>query len=260
MITAVVSKKGGVGKTTTAVNLAAALAASGQRVLLIDLDPNAGASLSLGLDKAALSPGAAELLLRGQTQPLARVVRPGLRIFPASIDLRTAELELNALRRKEVVLAQALAPLRATYDWIFLDCPASLGLLTRNALVAADGYLIPASPNFLATEGLEQLLEMVERLSYRNSTQTTFLGIVLTLVDRRLRSSRDQATAIRERFGNQVFGVEIRANTCLAEAPAFGQTIFEFQPKATGALAYQLLAEEFQLRWSQLRRDPAKNK
>lgn len=245
MITAIVSKKGGVGKTTTAVNLAAALAVRGLRVLVIDLDPNASASLSLGVERARFAPGAADLLCG---RPLAETVRAtvhGLDLVPATIDLATAEADLDRLARKEEALRRALEGDARRYDHVLIDCPSSLGVLSRNALVAADGYLVPSVPHFLALEGLEKLVEAVDRLRYRCHSETRLLGILPTLADYRAKTTRESVVALRRRFGERVFAIEIRVNISLAEAPAYGQTIFAYDARSTGAHAYALLAEEF---------------
>ena len=253
-VTAVISKKGGVGKTTTAVNLSSALALAGRRVLIIDLDPNAGTSLSLGVPRRAFGAGAAGLL-RGESK-IGALARPtsldGLDLIPASADLRSVEGDLSDLRAKELFLRRALAADPPAYDYVFLDCPSSLGLLTKNALAAADGYIVPAVPHFLAIEGLEHLTEIVDRLRCACGAAGRLVGIALTMVDYRTRLTRDNVGAIRKRFGNRVFAVEIRINVRLAEAPAFGQSIFQYSPGATGALAYELLREEFELRASRL--------
>ena len=250
MWTAIISKKGGVGKTTTAVNLAAALARGGQRVLVVDLDSNAGASLSLGLEKEELGPGTADVLLRG-VAPRAAIrstEQENLWVLPSSVDLRSAEIELDRLSNKERQLERKLESIRSSFDQVLFDCPPALGLLTQNALFAADAFLIPAMPQYLALEGLDHLTQTAERLQLRAGHRARSLGIVLTSVDYRIKSMRDLVTHMREKYGPSVFAVEIRTNTSLAEAPAYGQTIFQYRPQSTGARGYLLLAEEFLIR------------
>lgn len=257
--TAVVSAKGGVGKTTTSVNLGAALAARGQTVLVVDLDCQASASLSLGLQRHQLAPSSADVLLRGEAA--GRAIRPtrqpGLWVMPASADLLSVEQDLTASRSRERVLARALEPLRERFDHVLIDCPPGLGLLTRNALVAADGFLVPAVPHYLATEGLENLIRAVERLDFRCQTRTPLVGIVATLVDLRIRSVRENLAGIRAAFGNDVFAVEVRTNARLAEAPAHGSSVLEHDPSCVGAHCHRLLAEELMLRLQQ--RSAARN-
>ncbi len=260
MITAIVNKKGGVGKTTTSVSLASALAGMGQRVLLIDLDPNAGACLSVGLSRQELEPNAADLL---NGVPPADLVRQsgveGLSVIPAAVDLEGFEMaitlgneqrhsgrhRLYRLQSKDLVLRDRIEPLRDAFDHIFFDTPAAVGLLTRNAMAASDGILIPAVPHFLAIEGLQSMIDALEQLGLSTGREIELLGIVLTLVDYRVKATRLAVDELRQRFGKKVFAVEVRTNINLAEAPAYGQTIHQYKPYATGARAYRLLAEEF---------------
>ena len=252
--TAVVSAKGGVGKTTTSVNLGAALASLGHTVLVVDLDCQASASLSLGLQRHQLAPSAADVLLRGE--PAGRAIRPtrqsGLWVLPASADLISVEADLAPSRVRERVLERALEPLRERFDHVLIDCPPGFGLLTRNALVAADCFLVPAVPHFLATEGIENLVRAVERLDFRCQSRTALVGIVPTLVDLRVRSVRDNLASLRSAYGSDVFVVEVRTNTRLAEAPAHGETILEHAPTSVGASCYRLLAEEYAMRLRQV--------
>jgi chromosome partitioning protein len=250
MITALLSRKGGVGKTTTAVNLGAALAEKGQRVLLVDLDPQASASLSLGVPRDRLSPSSADVLLNGE--PLADVIRPtsakGLWVVTASIDLQRADAELGVFNKKEGRLRAALAPVTERYDHILLDCPASLSILPVNALVASNAFIVPTTPQFLATAGVANLLSIAERLTWTANARTIPLGILLTMVDYRTKATRRTVDRIRAEHGPLVFAIEVRINVRLSEAPEAGQTIFQYDPKATGAEAYRLLADEFLLR------------
>jgi chromosome partitioning protein len=250
VICALISRKGGVGKTTTAVNLAAALAGLGHRVLLVDLDSQASASMSLGLARENLAPSVADVLFGGLAA--ADAVRPtataGLELVSASVDLIHAETELGHFRGREIRLQSALAPLAPLYDYIFLDCPSSLSLVTVNGIVASGMFVVPATPQFLAAAGVQNLLATAERIAWDARARTRPVGVLLTMVDYRSRVTREMVDRLRRDLGSLVFAIEIRINTRLAEAPGHGQTIFQYDPAATGAAAYRLLADEFLLR------------
>lgn len=250
MIIAVASSKGGVGKTTTSVSLSAALARAGYRILLVDLDSQASASLSVGLDRGDLHPSSADVLLRSvPAQDAIRSTRtPGLDVLPASVDLTSVEGDLGSLRAKELMLRKALERARDPYDFVLIDCSPGFGLLTRNALAAAEAYLVPTIPQFLAVEGVAGLMQAVDRLSWRCQQRIRLLGILATVVDLRTRTVHETLGRLRAQFGNQVFAVVVRTNVRLAEAPALGKTIFEHDPTCVGAMAYELLAEELLLR------------
>jgi chromosome partitioning protein len=259
MITAVVSKKGGVGKTTTCVNLAAALAGIGKKVLVVDLDSQASASLSLGVPRERLAPSVADVLLR--SLPVGEAIRPtrtgGLDVLPASADLIGLDSAMASRPDRELLLRRALRPAESFYDFIIIDCPSSLSLLPTSALVAADNFILPVVPQYLALEGIKNLLPTVQRLYQRFGKHTALLGIVFTIVDYRTKTNRTNIDLIRQQFGQQVFAIEIRTNIRLAEAPAEGMTIFEFDRSCAGARAYRLLAAEVLIRASQLGRPAA---
>jgi chromosome partitioning protein len=246
-IIAVVNNKGGVGKTTSAVNLAAGLIAAGKKkVLLVDLDAQGSASLSLGLTRGDLSPGSAEVILDGH--PIREAIRPtsvkGLDILPGSMALASADLVLSAVAGREVVLKDALTPIRGDYDFTVLDCPPSLGLLTVNALTAADFFIVPVTPDYLSLEGLVNLLDAVERIKKGIGKAAGLLGILLTLADYRLNVTEEIGQMIRGYYGRLVFKAEIRGNVRLKEAPSFGKTIFDYDNGSAGAEAYRQLTKE----------------
>ena len=243
---ALVNNKGGVGKTTSAVSLAAGIAAEGHRVLLADLDAQGSASLSLGIVRADLSPGAAEVILEGRL--IREAIRPssvkGLDILPGSMKLASADLALSDVKVREAVLKTALKPILADYDIMVLDCPPSLGLLTVNALTAADFFLVPLTLDYLALEGLVNLLEAVERIRAGIGKTAAALGFLLTLADYRLNVTEEIAGMIRKHYGRLVFKTVIPGNVKLKEAPSFGKTIFDYDAGSAGAEAYRELTKE----------------
>jgi chromosome partitioning protein len=243
-IIAVTNQKGGVGKTTTAVSVAAQIANSGHTVLLIDLDPQGNATSGLGIAKDNLELTSYHVLCAGAS--LADAVHEshskGLYILPANANLAGAEVELVGMQRREFQLQQALSP--ATYDYIIIDCPPSLGLLTVNALAAASDALIPVQAEYYALEGLGQLLNTIQRVRETLNPQLELLGVVVTMYDKRTSLSDQVLAEIKNYFGEKLFKTTIPRNVRLAEAPSFGQTIFEHDRWSKGARTYKQLAKE----------------
>ena len=264
---AITNQKGGVGKTTTAVNLGAALARAGQRVCLIDLDPQSHLTMHLGLEPGQAKPSVYELLGGSATlQECARTVRPNVDLIPAEIDLAGAEVELVGVVGREILLRDAIYPAQELYDVLLIDCPPSLGLLTVNALSAVKEVFIALQPHFLALQGLGKLLETVSLVQRRINADLSIAGVLMCLYDLRTALCSEVAEEVKRFFesdhplkslwqGSRIFRTVIRRNIRLAEAPGHGQTIFEYSPSCHGAEDYLALAEELLAWWSGTLRD-----
>ena len=245
-VISIVNQKGGVGKTTTAINLGAYLAELGKFVLIIDLDPQANATSGIGIDHRGLSQGIYEAILgqvrmRDIVQPTAHV---GLRIAPATSALAGLNVELVGMEEREYKLRQSILEIRNDYDFILIDCPPTLGLITLNGLVAGDEILIPVQAEYFALEGLGQLLETVNLVKDRIRPEVDILGAVITMYDGRTKLSDDVLQELYKYFPNNIFRSVIPRNVRLAEAPSFGRTIVHFDPGSKGAKAYERLARE----------------
>jgi chromosome partitioning protein len=246
-VLAIANQKGGVGKTTTALNLAASLAADEKHTLLVDGDPQGNATSGLGVIVPDGSPTIYEVLVDGV--PAAQALIPSVQfdhldLIPATPDLAGAEVELVGASNREGRMREALAPMRGSYDYILIDCPPSLGLITLNMLAAADALLIPVQCEYYALEGLSQLLNTVHLVQRSVNPKLTIEGVLLTMYDARLNLSRQVATETREYFGDQVFAAVIPRNVRLAEAPSFGKPIILYDIASAGAQAYMAVARE----------------
>lgn len=246
MVYGVVNQKGGVGKTTTAVNLAAYMALAGADILLIDLDPQGNATSGLGVDRSSVAHSTYDVLMEGKSVREARAETkiPHLSVLPATLDLAGAELELMGKISRESFLRQALEEARSDYEAILIDSPPSLGLLTLNTLVAADAVIIPMQTEYYALEGISQLLKTMDLVRRHLNPSLEIARVLLTMFDNRTRLANQVTADVQEYFGDKVSPTVIPRNVRLSEAPSHGQPIALYDPKSRGAVAYQKIATE----------------
>lgn len=247
IIYTIVNQKGGVGKTTTAINLGAYLGILGQRVLIVDIDPQSNATSCLGIDKNQVKGGTYEVLIGAQPILTQIFYNPKykLSLLPSSPALAGGEIELVSLPNRESRLIDVLEPIKSRYDYILIDCPPSLGLLTLNGLVAAkNGVLIPVQSEYLALEGLGQLLRTINRVKNSLFENLDIRGVIITMFDNRTNLSADVLEEVQRYFGEKVFNTVIPRSIRLAEAPSYGMPISNFSPESSGAKSYYALAKE----------------
>ena len=241
IVISLLNHKGGVGKTTSCINIGAALAQLGKKVLLIDLDPQANLTLALGIPRQRISIYEA---LRGEGDLQPYEVKPGLDVITSSLDLSGAEMELINEAGREYILREMLTPITPMYDFVLIDCPPSLGLLTLNALTSSQGVVIPLQTEFLAMQGLTKIKQVIDKVKVRLNKTLDITGVMATMYDSRRVLNRDVVETIHKYFGERVFKTYIRENVALAEAPAQRKDIYAYSPNSNGAKDYLHLAEE----------------
>ena len=245
---AIFNQKGGVGKTTTNINLGASLARLGKKVLIVDIDPQGNTTSGIGVSKRALSDTVYELLIQDDYDTQKAILKTGVKgldVIPANVDLAGAEIELVAIEGREKRLKEAIDKVRNKYDFIFIDCPPSLGLLTINSLTAVDSVLIPIQCEFYALEGVSQLMSTIELVKKSLNHDLEIEGVVLSMFDGRTNLAIQVVQEVKKYFGSTVYSTVIPRNIRLAEAPSFGMAITEYDPRSKGAKAYRAFAEEF---------------
>ena len=248
------NQKGGVGKTTTAINLATYVARLGKKTLLIDFDPQGNATSGFGIEKNQLENNCYDMLMQNclASQVIAATAIENLSIIPSNIDLAVAEVGLVSVPSRESVLKRVISSIRNQYDYIFIDCPPSLGLITLNALVASDAVIIPIQSEFFALEGLSQLMNTIRIVKQRLNPDIYINGVILTMYDSRTTMSKQVTEEIYKYFGDKIYTVPVPRNIRLVESPSFGVPVVLHAPHSNGALAYQTLARQFLEREEQI--------
>lgn len=245
-IVAIANQKGGVGKTTTAINLSACVAEKGKRVLLVDLDPQGNATTGLGIEKKSEGASTYDVIIRDESAKtcIEKTCQKNLDIMPSSISLAGAEVELVSLMSRESKLKMAIEEIEEDYDFIFIDCPPALGLLTLNALTAASTVLVPIQCEFFALEGLSQLVDTIKQVQKYLNKKLKVEGVVMTMFDVRTNLSMEVVEEVRKHFGDKVYKTLIPRNIRLGECPSYGVPIIQYDASSKGAEAYMALAEE----------------